>query len=250
MPSWPCSGWSASTASPADAAEHGRSGPGRRPRPSLAAVPPDARPPLSRARIVTAAVAFVDAHGLEALSMRKLGAELDVEAMSLYNHVANKDDLLDAVLEQALVEVPLPPPGPDWRSRLRALAEGFRAVGLRHPGVLPLFGARPVRSLAGFAPIECAFDILRSAGLSADEALDAVIAAASFVFGFVMVEEGGFRQVAEGRSADLGALDVAEHPRLLELAHAIARRDSDRQFEVGLQVVLDGIAARLGAAPA
>ena len=208
------------------------------------------RPTLTRERIVGAAVALADAHGIEALSMRKLGAELGVEAMSLYNHVANKDDLLDAVLERALLEVPLPQAGPGWRPRLRALAEGFRAVGLRHPGVLPLFGARPVRSLAGFRPIECAYDILRDAGLDPDEALDAVLAAAAFVFGNVLVEEGGFRELDAGRAPGFGEVDPGEHPRLGELTQAIARRDAERQFSVGLDVVLDGIGRRIAAATA
>lgn len=203
------------------------------------------RRPLTRQRIVDAAVAFVDAYGLEALSMRKLGSELGVEAMSLYNHVANKDDLLDAVLERALTEVPLPPAQGPWRPRLRALAEGFRTVGLRHPGVLPLFGARPVKTLAGLQPIVCAYDILRTAGLERDEALDAVIAAASYVFGFVLVEEGGFREASREQAVGIAELPPDVDPRLVELGGAIVERDGERQFQVGLEIVLDGIAGRI-----
>ena len=76
------------------------------------------RIPLSRERIITAAVAIVDAQGLEALSMRKLGASLGVEAMSLYNHVTNKDDVLDGVLDHVLREVPLPDPALAWDDQL------------------------------------------------------------------------------------------------------------------------------------
>src|SRR6476469_1505374 len=105
------------------------------------------RIPLSRERIIAAAVAIVDEHGLESLSMRKLGAALGVEAMSLYNHVDNKDDVLDGVLDHVLKEVPLPELDLAWEEQLRVLARGFRAAGLAHPGVLPMWGSRQIRTV-------------------------------------------------------------------------------------------------------
>src|SRR4029078_513433 len=103
------------------------------------------RKPLSRDRILAAALELVDEQGIEALSMRKLGAALGVEAMSLYNHVANKDDVLDGVLDHVLGEVPLPHPPRAWDDQLWVLGRGFRDAGLAHPGVLPMFGARAIR---------------------------------------------------------------------------------------------------------
>lgn len=199
------------------------------------------RVPLTRKRVVDAAMELIDADGAEALSMRKLGAALGVEAMSLYNHVANKDDLLDAVLDAALAEIQLPGAEGTWEERLRSLAEEFRRAGLRHPGVLPLFGARAIRSVEGIAPLACAYGILRGEGLEPHEALDAFMALASMVFGFMVVELGGFTEMARGGGVDYGAESFDDHPYLIELGLAFAARDSDRGFDLACDVFLSGI---------
>jgi TetR/AcrR family tetracycline transcriptional repressor len=203
-----------------------------------------ARTPLTRERIIVAAVALVDEHGLEALSMRKLGAALGVEAMSLYNHVENKDDVLDGVLDHVLREVPLPDPALAWDDQLWVLGRGFRDAGLAHPGVLPMFGARAIRTIEGFAPLEAAFGILREAGLDGDAALDAFLSLSSFVLGFVLVDMGGMRQAATGRAfdvSDLAELADGGHPRLAELGEALRHGDSTREFERGFTMMLDGL---------
>jgi AcrR family transcriptional regulator len=203
------------------------------------------RLPLTRERIVVAAIEFADEHGIEALSMRKLGAALGVEAMSLYNHVANKDDVLDAMLEHALVEIALPDESWPWDRQLRMLAEEFRAAGLRHPGILPLFGTRGIASVAGLAPLERAYGILRSTGLDPDDALDAFVSAASFVLGYLITERGGFRDVAAGRTVDVATIDPAEHPRLIEMGLALANHDGDREFTFGVDLLIAGVRRRL-----
>ncbi|MGZ4706218.1 MAG: TetR/AcrR family transcriptional regulator [Acidimicrobiales bacterium] len=202
------------------------------------------RIPLSRDRIILAAVAIVDEHGLEALSMRKLGAALGVEAMSLYNHVANKDDVLDGVLDHVLREVPLPDPTLAWDDQLWVLGRGFRDAGLAHPGVLPMFGARAIRTIEGHAPLEAAFGILRDAGLDRDSALDAFLSMSSFVLGFVLIDMGGMRQVADGRAlapSELAELAADSHPRLVELGEALGNGDTTREFERGFTMLLDGL---------
>src|ERR1044072_5036279 len=90
------------------------------------------RPRLSRGRISEAAIALADEHGLESLSMRKLGEALGVEAMSLYNHVANKDDLLDAMIDVVFGEIELPSGEDGWRSAMRQRANSVRSVLSRH----------------------------------------------------------------------------------------------------------------------
>ncbi len=204
-----------------------------------------ARPPLSRDRIVEAAMEMADAGGVPMVSMRKLGAALGVEAMSLYNHVKNKDELLDAMLDAALREVVLPDTTLVWDEQLAALAQEFRLAGRRHPGVLPLFGTRAIRSLEGFAPLERSFVILRQAGLAPDDALDAFMMLASFVLGYVTSENGGLREVAEGRSIDFSTIDFVAHPFLIEMGEAFVRHDGDREFQFGLDVLIDGIRQRL-----
>ncbi|MEJ5255293.1 MAG: TetR/AcrR family transcriptional regulator C-terminal domain-containing protein [Acidimicrobiales bacterium] len=204
-----------------------------------------ARPPLSLDRIITAAVALADREGLDQLSMRRLGAELGVEAMSLYHYVGSKDELLDRMLDQVIAEIALPPEGESWWQQLWLLAHEFRNCGRRHPGVLPLFGARAIRSVEAFAPLERAYAVLRRNGLEPAAALDSVVTLASFVFGFALIEPGGIRDVLEGRTVDFAHLDT-EHPDLLEMGSVFVERDPDEQFSQGLRVVLRGIGAALG----
>jgi TetR/AcrR family tetracycline transcriptional repressor len=199
------------------------------------------RVPLTRERIIIAAVAFVDANGLEALSMRKLGAALGVEAMSLYNHVDNKDDVLDGILDRVLREVPLPEPDLAWDEQLRVLARGFRDAGLTHPGVLPMFGARPIRTLEGFAPLERAFGILREAGLDPDTALAAFLAMCSFVLGRVLLDMGEQQTVEPASAIDLSAIATGDHPRLVELQQAVRDSESTKEFERGFDILVEGL---------
>jgi len=108
-----------------------------------------ARPRLTREKVLKAALEFVDANGLAALSMHKLGAELGVQGMSLYSHVASKDALLDGIVEAMTWEAEMPAAGMDWRDALRHLAREIRGVILRHPAAAPLLVSRrvmPVRS--------------------------------------------------------------------------------------------------------
>ena len=109
------------------------------------------RAPLSRQRVADAALVYIDDHGLDALSMRKLGAQLDVEAMSLYNHVANKDDLLSAVTDRLYAEIldDYGDGGQGWRSKARRMAQGYRAAADRHPNAVPLLVDRPVDAAEG-----------------------------------------------------------------------------------------------------
>lgn len=135
-----------------------------------------ARTPLSREHVLAGALSFVDEHGLDALSMHKLGAELGVTAMSLYKHVANKDDLLDGIVELLWTEVPVTAPAGDWRAAIRQLATALRALVHRHPTVASLLISRQAvqeRLLwichgqldamrAGGVPEQCAVALLRA----------------------------------------------------------------------------------------
>jgi AcrR family transcriptional regulator len=205
------------------------------------------RLPLSRDRVVQAAVELADTYGVEALSMRKLGAALGVEAMSLYNHVDNKDDLIDGVLDAILGEIELPSEALPWDEQLRRIGHAFRRAGHDHPKIFPLFGSRSIRSISGFRPLERSYAVLRGAGLHTDDALDAFVSLASFVFGYVLTELGGLVDVAEGRSIDLTTVRADEHPWLVEMGAAFANRDGDRQFEFGLERMLRGLQAMVDA---
>src|SRR5689334_12674118 len=112
------------------------------------------RTPLSRDRVAAAALELIDREGLDSLSMRKLGAALGVEAMSLYNHVDNKDDLLDAVSEMLHREILAgydPPASGNWQERARSMAFSYWHLAQAHPNAFAIVGSRPVSSPAGIA---------------------------------------------------------------------------------------------------
>jgi AcrR family transcriptional regulator len=201
------------------------------------------REPLSRDRVIAAAIALVDEHGLADLSMRKLGKALGVEAMSLYNHVENKEDVLDGMLDAVLREVPVPDPALAWDDRLRALAHGFRSVGLRHPGVLPMFDSRRIQTADGFAAIACIHGILREAGFDGDRVVDAFLFVASFIGGYIGIDMGRITMTRTGRVTDYASWDPATHPTEVELGLGLIRRDWDTEFDRCITLLVDGLAA-------
>jgi len=206
--------------------------------------------PLTRERIIAAAVELVDESGLDALSMRKLGAALGVEAMSLYNHVDNKDDVLDGILDAVLREVPRPDPDLPWDDRLRELAHGFRQVGLAHPGVLPMFNSRRIISAEAFAAIANIHTILREVGFDAGKSLDAFVFVASFIAGYLQIDMGRIQMTEAGRVTDYASWDATEHPAGVELGLGLVARDWDTEFDRCIDLMLAGLSARLSGARA
>ncbi|HWO69369.1 MAG TPA: TetR/AcrR family transcriptional regulator C-terminal domain-containing protein [Actinomycetota bacterium] len=224
---------------------------GARGTPSATAVGGAARPrePLSRDRIVEAAVRIMDREGLDAVSMRRLGRELGVEAMSLYNHVEDKDDILVGILEAVLSELEVPTEG-EPLARLRRAAVNFRAVLLRHPGAIPLF-AEQRRTIAReriLRPVEAALAALREAGLSPEDAVHGYRALVGYVLGYVAQEVAGIftRPEAFGLPPEqvAAALPASELPTLVALLPEMARCDPDEDFEFGLDLLLGGLRER------
>jgi len=209
------------------------------------------REPLSRDRIVEAALHLADAEGLEAVTMRRLGRELGVEAMSLYNHVTDKDAVLTGVLERILGEFDVPEQeDQDWVTRVRELARRFRQLLLRHPGVIPLLSEKsgPITDPRALLPIEVALETLRSAGLSEEETVHAYRAVVGFVVGSVMLEVAGFLNPEEEAWVHMqemmAAIPVERFPRLMEMLPALHDCDADIEFEHGLDLLLAGLQAR------
>ncbi|MFN0088978.1 MAG: TetR/AcrR family transcriptional regulator [Acidimicrobiales bacterium] len=205
------------------------------------------RLPLSRARVVGAALRYVDHHGLEALSMRKLGAELGVEAMSLYNHVASKDDLLDGVVDSvlAMIEIPDLSPQRDWRMQLRELADSVRAVGLAHPEAFSLILRRPKATADSFEPMLALYQILKQAGLDDQgAAIDAFYACAAYVLGYTVMETG----ILSGPAA--GGIDIEDVPpqnqRLRQYLSLKSDHTTHGQFRLGFEVIIAGIERQVG----
>lgn len=200
------------------------------------------REPLSRERILQTAVAIVDREGLEALSMRRVGAELGVEAMSLYNHVRNKAALLDGVLETILDELPPLARRATWRATLRERGRALRDVLRAHPHALPLFATRPAVTPASLEHLEGALDVLRGAGFSPRDALSAFSVLYALVIGHTL---GAYGVSRDASAPDYGALDEAAFPRVREAARALRDHDVERELDLGIDALLPGLEARL-----
>lgn len=202
------------------------------------------RQPLNRRRILEAAVRYVDREGLEALSMRKLGTELGVEAMSLYNHVTNKDALLDGMVEVVLGELAVPPPGEDWEERVREAYRAFRRMAHEHPNIFPLLVTRPPDTMYGAWLVEEFLETLRGAGFDAETGLHAYRVISSYAAGYAMAEIRDFALQPDASSNGMD-LPAEEFPRLAELSPKLKGIDLDAEFEFGLDLILSGLKARL-----
>src|SRR5215210_5194391 len=159
------------------------------------------RQPLSRRRILEAAVRFVDREGLETLSMRKLGSELGVEAMSLYNHVPNKGALLDGMVEVLLGELEVPPEDEGWERRVREAYRAFRRLAHEHPNVFPLLVVRPPDTMDGIWLVEEFLKTLLEDAAAPETSLYALRALSSYASGYAMAEIRGFAMEPAGARA-------------------------------------------------
>jgi len=198
------------------------------------------RTPLSRERILKAALALVDAEGVEALTMRRLGRELGVEAMSLYGHVDSKDDLIEGVVEQVFQEMPLIVPGGPggWQARLRRHVATYRRVLLAHPNVVRLVARRPLDIEGVAAFVESALAELRSLGLDLETADRVLGVLAGFTLGVVSEQVGVERQGR--RTTRHEDIDPERFPNLAATKPQTPE-DFDREFEMGVDFILAGI---------
>ncbi len=206
------------------------------------------RLPLSRERVLHAAIALADRGGIESLSMRKLGQELGVEAMSLYNHVANKDDIEDGIVEIVLAEIEVPPDGVDWKTALRQTAVSSHDVFVRHRWACSLMMRRPRVSPARMHWMESVLRTLREAGFSADMTHHAYHALDSHITGFTLWQVSmPFETKEELDELAVGFLreiPADEYPYVIEHAHQHlepASPDGTSEFEFGLDLILDGL---------
>ena len=203
------------------------------------------REALSRERILRAALSVVDCEGLEAISMRRLGEELGVEAMSLYNHVPNKAAILDGILEIVLAELPSWQPPAPWPAAIRARALALRAVLRAHPHVLPLFANRPAVTPASILHIEGALEVFHTAGMPMPYALGAFQVVVAFVVGHTIASYAPRRQ--EESQPQYEQLSPVAFPRVREAARLLPARDLEKEFELGLDAMLAGLDTLLSA---
>ena len=203
---------------------------------------PAARPPLSRDRILDAALTLIDDDGLAALSMRRLGEALGVEAMSLYHHVASKAALLDGVHERILTRLAPPPADTrDWQAYVRHQARSLHATLCAHPRAIGLFAARPAATAASIARLDAYLTVLRAAGFPPLDALMIVQIVAAFVVGHAQWVAGAGAADEQPASPPVPPALTAVH----EVARAVHAYRPDRELELGLDALLTGFADRL-----
>jgi len=198
--------------------------------------------------VLRAALALADEGGIESLSMRKLGQELGVEAMSLYNHVANKDDIVDGITELVLAEIEVPSGGPDWKTEIRRTAISSHEAFQRHRWACSLMMHRPRASPVRMRWMEAVLRTLREAGFSADMTHHAYHALDSHITGFTLWQvsmpfetKAELVDLAEGF---LRQIPVEQYPYIIEHAEqhiAPASPDGATEFEFGLDLILDGL---------
>jgi hypothetical protein len=164
--------------------------------------------------------------------------------MSLYRHVANKAALLDGIHETILGELRVMLRSDTWVGATRSYARAFRKILRVHPNALPLFGTRPAVAPASLRHVERGLRILREAGFSIDEAVSAFQTLVTFVVGHTLSTDGA--SVEDRSTVAYEDLQPEEFPTLREAAVAMSDHDVDKEFEFGLDVLLRGLAERLG----
>ena len=211
---------------------------------------------LSRQAVLRAAVRLVDREGLAALSMRRLGAELGVEAMTLYHHIPNKTALLDGMVEQVVSEADPPSfDGSSWREGLRDYARSLLAALAAHPHVVPLVMSQPAMTPQNLRSMEAMLESLCAAGFELRRALDVVYSLIGFVLGHAAVQmgtgtEGAGARGGADRAAGLSAVDPDAYPLLARAARADdGEHGTGSRFDFALDALLSGFDAVRTAPP-
>ncbi len=209
---------------------------------------PQPRTPLSRERVLHAAIAVADQVGLESLTMRRLGRHLGVEAMSLYKHVASKDEILDGIVDIVVSEIDLPSTEADWKTAMRQRAVSARQVLASHPWAIGMMESRAAMGPAAMRYTDAVIGSLRAGGFSVEMTAHAFLLLDSYIYGFV-VQETSFpfdttEETAEPAEAILQTHPADQYPHLAEMATEYVTRPGHNyadEFEFGLDLILDGL---------
>jgi AcrR family transcriptional regulator len=201
---------------------------------------------LSRERVLRAAIAHADAGGLEALTMRQLADDLGVAPMALYRHVANKDDLIDAMIDVVFGEIGLPSGGADWKTSMRQRAIALRDVLARHRWAIGLMESRRSPGSANLRHHDAVLGKLRAAGFDIAMAAHAYSLLDSYIYGFALTKMNlpfdTSEEVGEVAQRMLQPFPVNEYPNLVEILTEHVMKpgyDYGDEFEYGLDVILD-----------
>jgi AcrR family transcriptional regulator len=210
---------------------------------------------LSRERVLRAALVLADKGGIESLSMSKIGKELQVEAMSLYNHVANKHDILDGMVDLVFSEIALPSDQVDWKTAMRQRALSAHEALLRHPWATSLMQSRTRPGPATLRHHDAVIGCLRAAGFTVEMAAHAFSVIDGYIYGFALQQinlPSHTSAEAVALAGDiLRQLPANEYPHLAEMIVEHGMKpgyDYADEFEFGLDLILDGVERLRGAA--
>lgn len=204
--------------------------------------------PLSRSRITAAALHVVDTEGLGALSMRRLGAELEVDASSIYYHVPNKSALYDLVVDAVMGDINLGESenAPTTHSTVMAVVRAFHRALLAHSNALPLLASRSLTTPESLRPMEYLMGVLADAGVGRTHALTSVNVIAYYVYGASIVYAGHTPDSAyhdEPDESRYAALDPKEFPHISAALSDDARREFPEEFDIGAEALVTGLLA-------
>jgi AcrR family transcriptional regulator len=208
------------------------------------------RAPLNRERVLRAAIALADQGGFESLTMRKLAQDLGVEAMSLYNHVASKDDLLDGMVDIVFSEIEPPTTDVDWKTAMRRRAVSTREVLSRHRWAIGQMEGRATHGPANLSLHNAVLGCLRAAGFSVESTVHAYSVQDAYIYGFALQERDMSPESADDFAAEAKRqmhayrAVLADYPHLVEVVGgyvAEAGYDSAGEFVFGLDLILDGL---------
>jgi AcrR family transcriptional regulator len=215
---------------------------------------PAIRLKLTRDRVIEAALQLMDEEGLEAVTMRAVARVLGVEAMSLYNHVHDKEDLMDGIIDLVMKGFRPPSHRDDWLEAAREAVREWRRLLKAHPPMIQLLAehSKPMTTLAALDCVECALEPLMRAGLTPREAANAFHTFGGYIFGFVLMETRQTFGGPEGEGAtpeSLRALisDVQRLPTVAAVFPDMCSTDAEEQFEFGLDLLLMGLQAKIAA---
>lgn len=208
------------------------------------------RQPLTRERVIESAVSLADVIGVDALTIRKLATELDVKPMTIYHHVANKEAIIDGMVDAVFAEIDLPPTDTDWKTAMRQRSHAAREALARHRWAAPLMESRTNPGPATLGHHDAVLGCLRGGGLSVEMTAHAYALIDAFIYGFALQE--ATMPATDGQDmADLvesmaSAMPVDEYPNLAEFTveHVMQPGyDFRKEFDFGLDLILDGLEA-------
>ena len=213
---------------------------------------PRARTVLSRERVLAKAMSLADKEGLEGLSMRRLAKEFGVVPMALYKHVANKDDMLDGMVDLVFAEISVPNSELDWKGITRARAISTRQVLARHPWAIGITESRKQPGPANLRHRDSVIGCLREGGFPIELAIHASSVLDSYIYGFALQEQNlpfdTTEELAQDADAILSHFPIGEYPYLAETIEQVVKKpwwDHADEFEFGLDLILEALEQRL-----